>query len=367
MKVAVAVLPDRDFPEVAEAVKKGAAKNASDADVMIREMVVVARERYTEQMEEGKLPLFLPGSSVSNKTAYGYRVYSEILLCTAKDLAALTGKPVNSLQVTPIKIKLDGESYSKFFPLSMQGLSEEQVRGIKRMQIYHELEVEHEESFLAPEHQLHEQHGANSFQFYTKKHFAARPGAARVGGKPYELSKIIQDAEMQEAKNAATVAAVAAASARKQPQKPKRDSDESEGSTGSESEDKDQDPATAKPKARAAPTPSLGSLQSSDLKKVIRKPKAAALRRSPSPDKAPSSSAAAKPKSVTLGGSKKDKELAAQLRDLEEHDTEMHRVATEHLRHAKGSSIGCLKQLNVQNFLTNTKQGQVLHAVSCPV
>ena len=361
MKTVVALLPDREFVDVAEAVKKGATKGASDADVMLRDMVLAAIERYREQQDEGNRPLFSPASTVSNMTGYGYRVYWEVLLCSASDLTTLSGRPAKSLGAAPIKIKLDGENAQTFWPLSMQGLSEDQVRGIKRMQVYYDTQVEHGECFLSPEHQLHQDHGTKNFGFYTKKHFAARPGVGRVGGKPYILKKLIQEAEMQEAKNAATVAAVSAASSRKQPEKGSDSSEEESSGSGGE----DKEPETAKPKARAAPTPSLGSLRGPDAKKVARKPKAAAARRNSPFAKKPPSSSAAKPRSLTVGGSKKDRELAAQLDDLEQHDPEMFKVAKDHLRNATGSSAACLKQLNVNHFLTNTKQGQVLNAASC--
>ncbi|CAE7260414.1 CFAP47 [Symbiodinium sp. CCMP2456] len=355
MKVVVALLPDRPFPDVAEAVKKGEAKHASKADSMFREMVLSARARFCEQQEEGSRPLFSPGSSVFNKTGFGYRIYWEYLLCTKKQLEELSGKPVSSLAVTAVSFKLDGDTNSKLYAISMQGISEDQMKGMKRMQVFHELEVEHEESFLSPEHQLHVQQGENNFQFYTKQHFATRPGVAKVGSHPPTLSKLIENAEMQEAKNAA----VAVPGPKRAREEQKGSGSAESSSSSSSNEDKGKSGANRTDQARSAPAPSLGSLQIAEPKKETRRPKAAATPRSPSPEtgeKAVSISES-KPRSLNLGGSKKEKEHAAVLEELERLDTEMLTVAKEHLRN-KGSSVSCLKQLNVKHFLTNAKQGQ---------
>ena len=376
--MAIRVLPKHAADIVAEMLDASSSKAATHEQLMLKEMFASARDRYLELQESVGMSEFTPASGVHSQTSYGFRVFWEILLCSETELCRLTGKSVKMLPAKPIDVQLEADNNSKLYPVSMQGLEASQICGIKRMQMWRDLSVNHVENFLQPSQQLTASQGEDNFDFFVGKHFEARPAPAKLAGKPYVISSLIAEADAKEAKSFAANAAQAAETMKanaeqkkKKGKKEKKDGDDGSGSSssgsGSSGEGEGSDEDDAKPaasKRRAAPTLGLGSLARLTVKKSAKSAAKAKLARgkSPSPARPPSSSAVAKKPQT---GSKKDREIAAQLEQLEAKDAEMHKVAKEHVRDAKGTSIACLLQLNVKHFLTTPKQGQLLNGVWC--
>ncbi|CAE7172287.1 unnamed protein product, partial [Symbiodinium necroappetens] len=270
--------------------------------------------------------------------------------------------------VSHIDIKLDGQHNSKYYPLSMKGLDPKDIQGMKKLEVWHDLAVHHQEHYLQPQHQLDESQGQSNFSFFANAHFQKRPAAAKLGGQPYVLQKLIKDAELLEAAQAK------ASAPPPPPPKRKASGEPSESGSGSEDDSGSSDAAGGKETAgpaqepRAAPSIGLGSLEVVAKARAKAKAKQVVRPRSRSPSVGkPASSSVVKAASSSLvkgpkgGGSKKEREMAQLLEQLQESDREMYNVAQEHIAHAKGTGVACLLTLNVKHFLTNSRQGVVLH------
>ena len=322
-----------------------------------------ACEMYDLLGESHQNLAFAPASNVNSQTTYGIRIFQEIPLASDSDVLRLVGRSASSLKLTPMKVKLEGDnsSFSNLYPLSMEGLTVNDILPMKRMMVFYDTAVEHEQDFVTPASQLFQEQGHRCFDFITDQHFQLRHPAAKLSGKPPTVQDLKEKAQQIESalpKQAARPGLTAA----------ERADELEESESASENED-DADAegegvvVRRQVKGRQAPTlgltavPAIAKAKAKAVGRKAGQEKASVRGNQPAPPSPRASSATAKG-SV----SKKDKENERWLEQLSGDET-LFQAAKKHLASDTGSSIKCLAALNLAAFFATPKMGQTLNGV----
>ena len=319
----------------------------------------------SRQIQAGEVdrPDYFPKSDVVSNTSYSLQVYTKIGLVSEVDLLRLSGCTPKQLKdyMSGLAIKLDNPKSTKIlYPISLRGLPADELVGMIKAKICHDISVTHAESMLRAEDQLSQNQGLTLFGLTAAGLADQRPTLK-------DPSKILSIDKLKEIKRNMD-AAVAAKNAAEE-----NDSSDEDGS-GAESETAN----IVKGKGKGQPRRfNLGSLASSSSKKKKATP---AVKAKVSGRAAGAKAVASGPKdardesqdrgslrsSTTKQGkqSKHDKAIDDAL-ELLKNDEEMQRVAKKHLQTKRGSSVKCLQGMDVKEVLKGNKPGMSIAGVGC--
>lgn len=288
------------------------------------------------KIEEGEVLAYSPSSNVLCSTAYGFQLYQEYAALTEAEYVELTGKPTVDLKLTAISLpfKAPGQN-SNLYAMDLAGFPLEQQLSVRKVKIFYNTEAAHEEMYLTPSVQVHQEQGMHVFKHVVKLHMDKRPAIAKpLFTRPNNLGQHIQLHEQKSEVLKAQLHAEARAAADSE--------DEHEPGSGEDEEADEVQQVRRKPLGVGG-----GSLAGSTLvpKKKARAQDASSRKR-PAPELCDDDQSSKKSK-----GTKKEETTAMRLEALDE---TMRKVALKHLE-SGGASFKCLEQLEPLVFL----QGEV--------
>ena len=111
---------------------------------------------------------FHPESFVSRTIKEGVETYFEVAFVSESDLQELTGVAPKQLKLSEYRLDLEqhGQSLKGYF-LSLEGLTETQMRTLRKVRIFSKGTITHQEIHVAPEHQLQAEQGKHYYGYLS--------------------------------------------------------------------------------------------------------------------------------------------------------------------------------------------------------
>ena len=140
--------------------------------------------------------MFKPASTVMNSQTYSYTIFQDVAAVTEQEYTEMTGHSPEKLKFEVDHCKLQTMPIPLFGPgtnvnlygISLQELPEKYWHCVRKARISFGCGATHEEAFLTPEVQLHENHGHDVFKHVCLLHQQSRPDPLHLKGSASSVS-----------------------------------------------------------------------------------------------------------------------------------------------------------------------------------
>lgn len=147
------------------------------------------------------IPSFAPSSKVFAQGGYGFQVFQDYAALSATEYEELVGHPPTHLKLKPMPLPLKAPgTNSILYAIDLHALPAEHLHSVRKVRVYFENCVNHQEIYVDPRSQLYAEHGTRIYKHLVALHNDSRPSSIQVGtDRPKDLNALIREHQQKDA------------------------------------------------------------------------------------------------------------------------------------------------------------------------